>query len=57
MLEEEVRRYLDDIGFKGRYELAHGRLRAAEQMLWQGKPEDDLTTMDGQAKSSVTCGC
>ncbi|MBA2357073.1 MAG: hypothetical protein H0V84_01425 [Actinobacteria bacterium] len=52
-----MRRYLDDIGFKGRYELAHGRLRAAEQMLWQGKPEDDLTTMDGQAKSSVTCGC
>lgn len=51
-VQEEVRRYLDET-FKERFPAAYDRLAAAEQMLWQANPEDDLTTIGHKLREAI----
>jgi hypothetical protein len=51
-IEEEVRRYLDT-KFAGRFPEARDRLRAAEEMLWKAKPEDDFTTIGHKLREAI----
>jgi hypothetical protein len=51
-IEEEVRRYLDET-FKDRFPVAHEKLRAAEEMLWQAEPSDDFTTIGHKLREAL----
>jgi hypothetical protein len=52
-IEEEVRRYLDRPEFRERFGAAYDRLAAAEQMLWQANPQDDLTTIGHKLREAL----
>jgi hypothetical protein len=52
-IEEEVRRYLEGPNFRTRFPLAYERLAAAEQMLWQANPQDDLTTIGHKLREAI----
>ena len=52
-IEEEVRSYLDRPEFRQRFALAYERLTAAQQMLWQANPQDDLTTIGHKLREAM----
>jgi hypothetical protein len=52
-VEEEVRSYLDRSEFRQRFGPAYERLAAAQQMLWQANPQDDLTTIGHKLREAI----
>jgi hypothetical protein len=52
-IEEEVRHYLDRPEFRSRFADAFDRLAAAQQMLWQTNPQDDLTTIGHKLREAI----
>lgn len=52
-VEQEVRQHLDGERFRERFGAAYDRLAAAEEMLWQSKPEDDLTTIGHKLREAI----
>ena len=52
-IEEEVRSYLGRPEFRQRFALAYERLTAAQQMLWQANPQDDLTTIGHKLREAI----
>jgi len=52
-VEEDERRYLDGERFRERFPEAYERLTAAEQLLWQAKPEADLTTVGHKLREAI----
>jgi hypothetical protein len=51
-IEQEVRQFLDG-SFRERFPSAHGRLAAAEALLWQADPSSDLTTIGHKTREAV----
>ncbi len=52
-IEEEVKRHLETSAFRERFGAAYDRLSAAEQLLWQTNPQDDLTTIGHKLHEAI----
>ena len=52
-IEEDVSRYLDGETFRRRHGSAHERLIAAQELLWQANPGDDLTTIGHKLREAI----